>query len=56
MSSPPVDIEKILQRLELVATRLEAISAQKPVIAPKPGGKGASPANANALYADVSNA
>uniref|UniRef100_A0A0M3ICI1 Uncharacterized protein n=1 Tax=Ascaris lumbricoides TaxID=6252 RepID=A0A0M3ICI1_ASCLU len=50
MSSSPVDIEKILQRLELVATRLEAISAQKPTIAPKPANRSVSSINANGMY------
>ncbi|VDK48829.1 unnamed protein product [Anisakis simplex] len=43
MSAPSADLERFLQRLELVTTRLEAISAQKPTLAPKPGSKGASP-------------
>uniref|UniRef100_A0A915CHA7 Uncharacterized protein n=1 Tax=Parascaris univalens TaxID=6257 RepID=A0A915CHA7_PARUN len=50
MSTSPVDIEKILQRLELVATRLEAISAQKPTIAPKPSNRSVSSINSNGLY------
>ncbi|VDD90800.1 unnamed protein product [Enterobius vermicularis] len=29
--------EKLIQRLEVATTRLEALSSQKPALAPKPG-------------------
>lgn len=37
MSGGTVDLERLVQRLEAATTRLEALSSQKPALAPKPG-------------------
>uniref|UniRef100_A0A0N5AST8 COMM domain-containing protein n=1 Tax=Syphacia muris TaxID=451379 RepID=A0A0N5AST8_9BILA len=49
-ASDQKQFEKLVQRLEAATIRLEALSSQKPVIAPKPG-VGAGVASANATGA-----
>ncbi|VDN51990.1 unnamed protein product [Dracunculus medinensis] len=41
------DMEKIVQRLEAATLRLEALSSQKPVLAPKPGMNTMSPTSSS---------